>query len=376
MSNLNEKMKEQSTLYAEQVREIEFEELALSGATLDRALGEVLKQQKDVVATIDATQFSTLNAPIVKSPTQFKKLVTQIKEDAPNMGKKAAKSGVKSLLKKVPLGEGIVDAAEALLENRFRKRGWILAGQAIVADATEEIPIFGGALRYGVKKIKLVKDKTDLKNNEETEVNVGADGSEAKPSKKPLAEFAENAKKEAPKMGGMVIKSEVKKALREVPFADGVINAGDVLIDDKFKKRGWIRAGQAVVADASGEIPLVGNLVESVIKKVKLVKDKKPGEDLEESVEVLAYEDDIYYVPDKKNNEQLEPAVQTAKVASINETVSKADKSSEKSASEQLRNNFTSQIRQLRGMESGVEKCIYKKTTLNQNYAASMNLSR
>lgn len=371
MSNLNEKMKEQSTLYENQAKEIEFQELALSRATLDRTLGELLKQQKDIVDTIDATQFSTLNSPIVKSPTKLKKLVSQIKEDAPDMGKKAAKSGIKGLLKKVPLGEGLVDAAEALVENRFKKRGWILAGQAIVADATEEIPVFGGALRYGVRKIKLVKDKPDLKNNQEVEGNA-----EAVKSNTPLEEFAENAKKEAPKMGGMVIKSELKKALKEMPFVDGVVNAGDVLIDDKFKKRGWIRAGQAVVADASGEIPFVGSLVESVIKKVKLVKDKEVNESSEESVEVSVYEDDIYYVPSKKNNEQIAPLVQTTTDNVVNGTASAVDKFSEKISSGNTGSSFTSHIRQLRGMESGVEKCIYKKTTLNQNYLSASNLVR
>lgn len=348
MDNLKEGIKEQTTDLATRMQETEFLNTAPNSMPLDNSLKSLLELQKDSMTTIDASRFSTLHQPAEESPLNLKELVRQAKKDAPKMLKKGAKSGAKRLLRKVPLGDGVIDAVDILIEERFKKRGWIRAGQVIVADAAEEVPFAGGALNHLIRNVKLVKDK----NQDAPEICL--DG------------IVKDAKREVPKIARNIAKNELKKSLRELPLVDGLFNAGDALVKDGVKKRGLIRASQAIAADAAGEIPLVGSAAESLIKKIRLTKSKEAAElqTLEENTIV----DEVYFV---KRNEDNQMQSEGAVVSSNN-----GKEMSAKLAPLQMSSNISQHLRQLRGQESGVEKCVIKKTTLNKNYVHTASLSR
>lgn len=356
MSTLNKEIKEQTANYNSRMKEIELLNLPLSGANLDGKLKEMLEVQRDSIKTIDPAHFSTLYQPVQKAPTLFKKLITETKENAPEMGVKAAKSGAKSLLKKVPLIEGIVDAAEVLIRGKFKLKSFPEAAKVLVADAAEEIPVVGKSFKHLIKSINL----TNKKAPNSKEASLASDDSANGIS---VNGILKDTKKQAPEMVRIVAKSELKKALREIPLADGIVNAGAIMTEKNTKQK-ELRAGQALFADAAGEIPFVGDIAESLIKKINLSK-LNTSNDRDEIV------DDIYFVKKKENNPQ-QPQMEN-----VDQNISmEASTALPKAEPLQIKNNITQHLRQLRGQESSFEKFIVKKTKLDINYARTAYLTK
>lgn len=349
MSNLNEKMSVQSADYAARMKEIELSNLVLDDAVLSGSLKGMLDLQKDSLITIDATHFSTLSQPVEESPMNLKRLVAKVKSDAPEMGVNAAKSSVKSVFKKVPLIEGIVDAGEILVRGKFKPKVFPEAAKALVADAAEEIPVVGKSFKHLIRNINL--SKTKPQNSEESEQGADdlADGIS-------VDGIINDTKKRAPEMVRIVAKSELKKALRELPFADGIVNAGAIMTE-KGTNQKKLRAGQALFSDAAGEIPLVGGIAESLIKKINLDKLKGNG-DTEEIV------DEVYFVKSNENNQQ-QPQIEDINQDANAEASSKTTRTPQKIEPLKVKGNITQHIRQLRGQESGVENYVCRKSTVN-----------